>query len=275
MALRPRLLAGDEVQEGFAFGGNTLIERQIERVGDRLGTGGRCLLAPFALQQIARCRIERCPLGTHGNELALVIAQQRWQLARCNRRPRERNRSRRQIALGNGVHEAVGKRVCGGHRIARHDALQRLQRSDRPWQPLRATGAGQDAQLDLGQAEPGARCCDPQMARHGEFEPAAQRRAVHGGDHRLRDALERHDHIRQRRRLARLAELGDVGACAERAPRAGDHDALDRPIRLRRSQRQGEPLAHGMAECIHRWGIDRDDGNVAVHRRGDDLRGAC
>src|SRR5205823_13717727 len=50
----------------------------------------------------------------------------------------------------------------------------------------------------------------------------AQRRSMNSGDHRLRAVLDRAQHVVERRRLRRLAELGDVGAGDEGA-RSEEH----------------------------------------------------
>ena len=79
------------------------------------------------------------------------------------------------------------------------DHLQRLLDADDARQPLRAAGAGQQAELDLGQAE---------LARTGrrrgsgsaerDLEAAAERRAVDRGDDRLGAALDRVLHVVER-----------------------------------------------------------------------------
>ena len=97
-------------------------------------------------------------------------------------------------------------------RVAGDDELQRPFRPDQARQALRAAGARQEAELDLGQADAGAGRGDAVMAAERELEAAAERRAVDRRDDRLADALDRLDDLDQPGRAARLAELRDVGA---------------------------------------------------------------
>ncbi len=61
-----------------------------------------------------------------------------------------------------------------------------------PRQPLRAAGAGNDAEQHFRLADLGARHRDAVVAGHRELETAAERVAVNGRDQRLGRILERH-----------------------------------------------------------------------------------
>ena len=161
----------------------------------------------------------------------------------------ERDRAGDQIALDDLVHQSGRERVLRGDRIARQDHRQRLLDADEARQALRAARAGDQAELDLRQAEPRACGGDAEMAAHGEFEPAAERRAVHRRDGRLLDVVDQRDHVHQAGRLRRLAELGDVGARDERAARAGEHDRLHARVVARRDEafERGPCARHGAA----------------------------
>ena len=161
------------------------------------------------------------------------------------------------------------ERVLRGDRIARQDHRHGLLEPHQPRQALRAARAGNDAELDLRQAEPRARGRDAEMAAHRQLKPAAERRAVHRRDRRLFHLVQRRDHLDERGRLRRLAELGDVGAGHERAARAGDHDGLDRGVVARRDHAFLDALAHAMAQRIHGRIVDGDDGDVAVATQTD------
>src|SRR5207247_5906298 len=54
--------------------------------------------------------------------------------------------------------------------------------ADRACQPLRAAGAGQDAEVDLRLAELRSLRRDDQVAQHGELAAAAETEAGHGCD---------------------------------------------------------------------------------------------
>ena len=105
------------------------------------------------------------------------------------------DRGRGQIALGDLVDDAVRKRFRRPDRLAGDDHLQRLLRSDQARQALRAAGAGQEAELDLGQADARRRGSDPEMAGERQLEAAAERGAVQGRDDRLRHRLDRGDDL--------------------------------------------------------------------------------
>ena len=90
-----------------------------------------------------------------------------------------------QVARGDLVDDAVGQRLRRPDRLAGDDHPQRLFRADQARQALGPAGAGQQAELDLGQAHPRRRRGDPEMAGERQLEAAAQRRAVQRRDHRL------------------------------------------------------------------------------------------
>ena len=64
------------------------------------------------------------------------------------------------------------------------------------------------------------------MADQRDLEPAAERRAVDRGDHRLGAILDRGLRVGQADAGERLAEFGYVGAGDEGAPGADQHDGL-------------------------------------------------
>ena len=68
--------------------------------------------------------------------------------------------------------------VAGDHQ------LDRAALADDARQPLRATGAGEHAEVDLGESDlPGVLPCDPDVARAREREPGTGARPVHRRDH--------------------------------------------------------------------------------------------
>ena len=96
---------------------------------------------------------------------------------------------------------------------------------------------------------------------------AAQRRAMHRCDHRLRHLIDRRDHVDQARRLRRLAELGDVGAGDERASRRCDDDRCDACIRACFGDAFENSRAHFMLERVDWRIVDDDHRNFAVATR--------
>ncbi len=157
---------------------------------------------------------------------------------------------------------------------ARGDHLQRLLDADDARQPLGAASARQQAEIDLGQAAFGRTRGDTIVADQRDFQPAAERGAVNGRDHRLGRILDRGLHLGQRRPSRRLAELGDVGAGDERLAGAGQHDGLDRVVGdglLDPRQDAGTDIGR---QRVDRRRVDRQHGDAGVHGKvGDRIDG--
>ena len=181
-------------------------------------------------------------------------------------------RGQRVVALHQPVHQACGQRGLGREVFARQHELGRGQRAHQARAALRAAGAGQQAQGDLRQAQPGRWQGQAVMRGHGHLQPAAQRRAVDGADDELVAGLHAVDGFGQRGRLRRLAELADVGTGDEGLARAHDeHGArLGGPLELLDGGQQAG--AHGLAQCVDGGVVDGDDQHVTVeaglHRAG-------
>ena len=104
---------------------------------------------------------------------------------------------------------------------AREDEVLGLRRADEAGEPLGAAGPGDDAEQDLGLAEPRVVGRDAEVAGERDLAPAAEGVAGDGGHRRLGEAgqgpgeaLEQHgvvDHVGVRHRL----HLLDVGAGGE------------------------------------------------------------
>ena len=118
-------------------------------------------------------------------------------------------------AVGEAVEQA--ERVGGGgvERVAADDGGEGGGEADQAGQALGAAGARQEAELDLGQAEFRPRIGDPIVAGECEFEAAAQRGAVDGGDDRRAGGFDPVEQGGKRRLDGRAGELGDVGAAGE------------------------------------------------------------
>src|SRR6202011_1646166 len=104
-------------------------------------------------------------------------------------------RGRHGVALDDVVEDALRQRVGGFDVVALEHDLQRIVRADQTREALRAAGAGQQAQLDLRQAEPRLRRRDAVVARQRQLEAAALRVAVDRRDVRLRALVDRRDHV--------------------------------------------------------------------------------
>ena len=92
------------------------------------------------------------------------------------------------VDLGRGddlVDEPDGERLGGAHDPAGEDEVLGLRRPDEAREALGAAGAGDDAEEDLGLAEPGVVGRDAEVAGERDLAPAAERVAGDGGDGRL------------------------------------------------------------------------------------------
>ena len=131
-------------------------------------------------------------------------------------------------------------------------------------EPLGAPKAGNDAEGDLGQADLRVRPHDPVMTAEGEFEPAAERRAVNRRDHRFRRGFDGVDDLGQQGRLQRLAEFADVGAGDEGAPGAGEHDSGNSAIVDEGAERIEQSGAHRLRQRVDGGIVDQHDGDVIM-----------
>ena len=162
---------------------------------------------------------------------------------RSVRENRLHHRRRRRQQLGGGhdaIHQPDAKRFLRVDHFAGEQQLQRAALADEARQPLRAAVAWHESELHLGLTELRGLRRDANVARHRELAAAAEREAIHGGDHRLGRRLEATKHVlaalreRLRRDRAVLLELGDVGAGDEGAAGAGEDDAANARVAAQR-----------------------------------------
>ena len=260
IALSLRLVAGYQFQKAFALLLQPFVEGKIDRGADGIG-GGERGFQPARLLGHRRYRVgEDRAVGLRRGELGVVVAQL------AQRTLLRQHFSGKGFAAGGRtlddfLDQPVLQRFRGADRVTADDHLDRQFRTDRARQPLGATGARQQAEFDLGQAEPCLFGGDAEMTGERYFETAAERGAVYSGDDRLRRVLHRHQHFMQAGRLRRLAEFGDVGAGDEGAAAAGQHDGLHLGIGDRRLHAFENTAAHGGAQRVDGRTVDRDDGN--------------
>src|SRR5580704_9176574 len=95
------------------------------------------------------------------------------------------------IALVDVVDDAELLRLYKRERVARHHQLDGLALAYHPREPLRTTGAGEHAEIHLGQTNlAGVLASDANVGRHGDFQATAHAVAVNRGDHQLRRVLQ-------------------------------------------------------------------------------------
>ena len=151
------------------------------------------------------------------------VGLRRWTLVRPDRRSKahvvKRQGSSQRIVC-NLIDKPHRQRLACGDGFAGHNHVQRCLDSDQPWQPLRATRAGDDTQNHLGQSHLRFGDCDAITAGQCDFKPAPQRRAVDRRNRGDRKAGQVQQDIVEVRFNGRLGELfgirtGDKGfACS-------------------------------------------------------------
>ena len=270
VALCPRLRVGMEGPRQLGLAGEALVERQRGRRFDALNAdlGGIEATGPAgdATPEIVE---EPWILPDHrAVTLDVPHTGQAPSLRHGTQGEAERagGEAAFLVAVRHRVDEPQFQRLVGGDVLTAGDHLERPRHTDQPRQPLSAAAARQDAQLDLGQAEPRFRVGHPEVAGHRHLEASAQGRAVDGGHERLGRLLDHSPHLVRVRGQARLAELSDVSA-GDECPTAADDD---RSLHLRvvghcRHGRR-EPLAHVLAQRVDRWIVDPDRADHAESR---------
>jgi len=179
-----------------------------------------------------------------------------------------------QIAFEQLVDDMVLQRFRCTDGLAADDHLQRLLDTGQSGQALGTTGAGQQAQFHLRQADLGILSGDAVMTTQRNFQPATECGAVDHRDARLVAAFDGLDHLRQARCLRRFAELLDVGAGHEGRACADQHHGrhLGRRVRLFKGIQQA--FSYGMAKRVDRRVIDQNQSDIAPAFEPNDIRHA-
>ena len=160
-------------------------------------------------------------------------------------------------------------------RLALQQQLHRILRRHDARHALGAAGAGEQADLDFGEAEPGLGIFggDAVMAGQRQLEAAAERQAVDRGGPRLARGLDIAEHLREAAALveqhlvggdlalllqqfgvgmAHALEHREVGAGAKRFLARGDDDALDRGVLRGLLDDCLELVDRGLVQHVHR-----------------------
>jgi len=158
-----------------------------------------------------------------------------------------------------------------GDGFAAHDHVQRPLRANQPRQALGPTGTGDEAELDLGEAESGVAGGDTVVGREGELQSATQADARNRCDHRFWAGLDLRDELGQGRggQARRRAEFSDVGAAGPEAARTREHDGAHGTVGLSALERRGDPRAHGVGQSVDGRVGEGDDGGGALDAEGD------
>jgi hypothetical protein len=209
----------------------------------------------------------RAPIGAPGLDRHLAQAAERPLLS--DHALGEGDGFGQEIALDDRIDDTELQGLRRAHGIAGDDHLESGLEARDARQALDAAGAGDDADLDLGQAHLSARRGDPEVAAERHLEPAAERHAVDRRDHRLRARLQCRDGDTEARGLWRLAELADVGACDEGLALADHDDCGNAGIGDGALDAVDHALPYRDAERVHRRVVDRENGDGALLGIGD------
>ena len=139
----------------------------------------------------------------------------------CNRAVEQR------FGLDHLVDESDAQRFVGVDLTSAEDDVLRSRHADESRQPLRASTARDDAEEDLGLAEPRPGRGDAEVTGERELAAAAQRVTAHRGDRGAGDVGDCGQRSQEQSAdllgLRRTTELADVRACGEHSVAAG-HD---------------------------------------------------
>ena len=159
---------------------------------------------------------------------------------------------------GDVVHEANAVRRRGVEKLGRGEPPARLARADRR-DDVGRNHRGQQAEAALGKAEFRVRRGDRDVAAGHQAHAPAERRAVHTGDGRLRQFVERAHQAGQGERIAAVLLLARRGHAAhpvqvrarrERSAFAFEHYDAHVGIARDRVERAGQRGDHRRVECV-------------------------
>src|SRR5436190_2351157 len=177
----------------------TLMSAILENRFALFDKGGHALDRVFRLESEGReIGLDLEPLGQGQVERAAdrIARQAQDRQAETGHLSRKGDAGLDEIAVDEPVDETDAVRFIGVDRAAGQDQLGGARFADEARQPLRPAIAGDEAELDLREAELGARQREPEGAGERQFEPAAKgisvdqrdrwhRQLVELGEHRL------------------------------------------------------------------------------------------
>ena len=271
MPLRLRLGRLKQRHEHRPLPRDPLVERQVDRVPDQLDR----FLPGLEAAEFARVRfadvLENLWMAARRLELPGSIAHFLERRLLSRQTSGESDRGFSELAfLGEFVDDPPFLRFARAERRSGENDVERLLDADQPRQALCAAGAGDEAELDLGQSAFRRGDGDAVMRGQRHLESAAERGSMQRRDDRLRRVLDPIEHIGEIRRGMRLAELGDVRPGNEGAPSADDDGRLDRAVRLGRLDAAFQAVSDGLRQRVDRRRVDRDGRHLAFDRQFGD-----
>ena len=213
-----------------------------------------CLAGVRQLRGIRRWRLD---LERASHRAAARQHARRMRRHRSRDLPRRAHRSRLARAPHVRQLRAFGNHPdCGRH-------------SDQSRQPLSAAGTRDQPELDFRQTDLRGRHGNAVMATHRNLETAAERLAVDRRDGWLWRGLQPLDHVTEKRRQQRLAELLDVRARKKGLARADDDERMQLTISREPIERGDQTGTHGLRQRVDGRMIDGRETDAAVNGESD------
>ena len=169
-----------------------------------------------------------------------------------------------EVAFDFFADQAISQRLLAADRLARTDHLRGALDADEARQTLRATCAGDDAEVRFGLAGEDAEALlrDARFARHRELDAAAKREAVERGDGRLLHCADDVDATlaaaRGRFAFRNGLDLGEevhVSAADEGLlAKAREHNALHALVLVAFDEARGDLFEHALIERVEDLG---------------------
>ena len=187
-----RLRSRNEVEKRLTLKLHAFVERQVNGGLDRAQGRAPSFKAAVPASVIAFDLVKDFRMLPGRVDLVIEVANPAERHVRIDDFACKRDGAFAQLSfLGERVDNAPFERLFGRKRRAGKNGLERIPDPAEPRQTLGTAGAGNEAELDFGKAEFRRGYGDAIMAHQRHFEPAAERRAMYGGDDRFGAAFQR------------------------------------------------------------------------------------
>ncbi|MCY1230293.1 hypothetical protein D9M72_427010 [compost metagenome] len=253
---------GHEGQKQLALLLHAFVERQ-RGCGQRVEQRAVCWLQLLAGRELCALRGHRC-LDFGGVDLAIQRPWVRKPLFSEHRR--ESGGCANRVPSHDVVEQARLGELAGALGLPAGHQRMGGSNAHQPGQPLGCTRAGNQAQGDLRQTDPGLFLRDAPMAAQSEFKATAQGDTGDGRHDGLAARLDAGDDRAQNGvlQLARRAELGGVRTGGECLLIAGQHDAAHCGISQRGIELLHDAFAQRVAQAVDGRVDQRDDGDAVA-----------
>ena len=172
------------------------------------------------------------------------------------------------------MHEAHAQRVRGAEALGRQEIPPRLPRADR-FDDVGTDRCRNQPELRLGQCERRLGDGNRDVGCGNQSDAAAIRRAVHAGDRRLRQRMQRAQHRGERRRVVQVLLVAErrhalhpveIGAGTEAATRARENHDADVAIVVECDERLRQLRNQRLVERVVDFGpVQRDRRDTVAH----------